>query len=140
MSLGYLITTQLDIIYNKENIQKTIEVGTKNLYFKYYQIDYSSMNCTGKLLSINETVNYIYLSKFDPTMNIVLVEVEKSYFFLSFSQDYVHLTISFFNFFLPWSKKFIDDDTPDIDIARYIKLMLDLTSQYKILNLKVEKD
>jgi hypothetical protein len=138
MSLGYSVTVRISMNYAEQNIYLIMKNGISKFNFKYYLIDYIKLNCIGRELNLEEAVEVLINGTPDETLNCIVAKYQDTHFFLHFINEHYYLTIMFSTFFNPWVRSY--DGGEDVDISRYISLMLDLVEDYKILELKAEKD
>ncbi len=145
MSRLYSITAVINLKFNEK---KLLEVLTKSkeLGWKIYKPNWE-INDPFKLEELDLKAALLrILEKPKNDINGLELRVEDMFFAVYFQRNHLEIGLTFcgFNYF-PWMRKFKYDDyddeyDEDIDIARYLRLMLDLIEDYKILELRVEKD
>lgn len=141
MSLGYSIASELDLAYTSENIQTILEIG-QGLGILYYKSNENSDNFFDITLlpSVTNAVNYLLYEKENEydSLHYVTAKLEETIFNFHILND-AKIIIMFNGLGFAWSKKFIGQEKPDLDIQRYTKLMLDIIKDFKIKSLVVEK-
>jgi hypothetical protein len=141
MSRVYSIVTVIDLEFNKDNIKKILLKGER-LGFKYYESNFNLINQPEKLkkFSVDQANEYVStIIKDDP--NGLEVQIENMFFSFFFYKKFDEIKLHFFGFdYLPWMKTFKPNGEEDIDINKYLKLMLDLVEEYRLLELKIEKN
>ena len=140
MSLGYSISCTVDLQHTAENIGIVLRNGSKKFLFEYYLIDYKKLDCAGAKLSVEEAVDALIQGTPDETMSCIIVKYENTHFFFHTLNNSSFLQIMFSGFFNPSVKIYVYSKSENVDIARYVHLMLGLLEDYEILELKVEND
>jgi hypothetical protein len=137
MSLGYSITTIIDVVYIPKNIESVLVKGLE-LGFSYYEYSLGMIEINGPSLSIKEALHSILDDKTKSKLYCIVAKVNDTYTTIDFIAQNGNLLLMFSDFTYPWLKKF--DGTDEIDIGRYAKIMLDLVQDYKILHMSIEKN
>lgn len=135
MSRTYLISTRLDAEFNESNIQAVLERGLPEslIYYKYMDED-------GTPLNINEATDSAFKGDKDWDVNTLAIKVEDTYAKLIFSMDKNNMmNVMLSGLSHLWFRKFKNGDE-DIDVARYAKVLLNLTQDFKILEMNIDKD
>lgn len=132
MSWKYSITIKLDAAFIDETIKTILCHGSS--YVVYYKFG----NEEGYKLSPEEATQWI-LSQHDINFHTLLAKINGIYTDLNFLNHNGLITILLSGISHENLKKF-KYDHEDIDIASYIKILLDLTQDFRILALDVRKD
>lgn len=138
MSLGYSISTSIDLIYIEKSIESILAKGLQ-LGFNYYEYSLGMVEVNGPSLNIKEALHSILIDKTQSKLYCIVVQYNDTYFTMDFISQNGNILLMFSDFTYPWLKKF-DDGEDDIDIGRYAKILLDLVQDFKILEMKIEKD
>lgn len=130
MSNAYSISVMLDAIYNEENIQIILSRGSHHItYFKLADKD-------GVALTPNEAALALFAARNEPTLHAITLKIEETYLNLHCYMENNLLHVMFTDFSQQWLKIFFNGNK-DIDVARYVKVLLDLTQDFRILTLNV---
>ena len=140
MSLGYHISVHLLLPYNQKNIELFLQRGVRNLGFIYFKIDYTNLDALGSVINTSQALELINKGYPDEIMHCVIAKHLNSHFFLHFINDSNNITIMFSGFFNPATKTDNYTQEEDINISMYMRLMLDLVDEYRIMQLNVEKN
>ena len=139
MSLGYSLVATLDAKYEFDTIKFLLEKG-QALGCTYYTFneDMDHYFDIKPLFSSIETANYLFYKKDNEydSSHCITVKVDTTVFNLHILND-TKILIMFNCLVNKWSKKFLFQEEPDIDIQRYSKLMLGFIEDFKIINFKV---
>ncbi len=137
MSLGYSVSINLNIDFNKNNIEIFLKKGINKLDFTYYSVDYKRIDCLGAPITLNEALDIIIQNRSDE--NFIIVKYSNFHFFLHYINYGNSLGIMFSNFFNSILNEYENDEN-NIDIRRYISLMLALSEEVRIIELHAQKD
>lgn len=138
MSLGYSITVIIDAKYNNQNILHLLKKGHEH-NFTYHQFILGETNIHTPSLSSEDATNSVLHGLPEDNLHCLTLQIQNTHAILHFLDDGVHMMIMLSGLSHLWSKKFIDG-YEDIDIARYTKALLDLVSDFRILEMRIEKD
>lgn len=137
MSLGYDVFVKVKKDYNRQNIKDILDKG-KQIGFVYYKYISIPLEIYSLPLSIDDAVNNV-MEENEDGLQCLTVQINSTYSTLHI-MDYGYLSLMLANFYYPWLKKFEEENDQDVDIGRYAKVMLDLVSDFKIIEMKIEKD
>ncbi len=138
MSLSYSILTRIDAKYNSKNIKSILNKGHEH-HFIYYQFVLGEMNIASPELSPEEATNSVIRGLPEDDMHCLTVQILNTYATLHFWNNGTQMVIMLSGLSQIWSKIF-EDGNEDIDVARYAKALLDLVSDFKILEMHIEKN
>lgn len=139
MSKTYFIDLEIDACHSTETIKKILQEGESLgcTYFlpNFFEVDPSTL----QKLSVGEATNIIALGKkvSDDMIQFIVIKKMNTFFYLFILPTPLHTEISITHFLYPLLRNFDDDE--DIDIAHYIKILLDISRKFKVLNLNVYK-
>lgn len=137
MSLGYSVVAKLNANYQESHIRDILRRGAE-LGIGYHDFSLGLMSYSSPELEINEATRLVLKGAPDD-LHCLTISVQETYATLHFLNDEGYLLIMFSGLSHLWSKKYFDGDE-GIDIARYVKTLLDLVDNFRVLELRVEKD
>jgi len=142
MSQVYSISAVIDLKFTERNIFAVLLKGI-TLGLRYYEPNFRTDDPFNlQELSLDQAV-VSASTILANDINVLEARLENTFFsmYCIKNAQRIEITFSGFNYF-PWMRKFKYDDEydEDLDIPRYLKLMLDLIEDYKILELHVQKD
>lgn len=140
MSKIYSINTIIDLEFDVKNIHEFLTRG-KNLGFQYHLSNFHINDPIElKAITIDETCTLL-MQQTKNLITSIQVNSEDTFFTLYIQSNYQGTEVSFSGFhYYPWIRKFDHRDTEDIDIFRYLQLLLKLIEPYRIISLNVEKE
>lgn len=133
MSQRYSIIIGLDAPYNEETIRSVLEKGL------HFDIKYRKfMDYGGQLLDIKEAIKWC-LEEDEIDVHCLATQINGIYTNLHFMNvdGSVRIILSDISY---ERLKLFKNGAEDIDIASYAKTMIDLVDDYRILEMKIEKD
>lgn len=137
MSKDILIWARIDASYQEKNIKNILKKGSK-LGFTYYKFILGEMNVGSEPLSIDAATQSVLAGDPDGGLHCLTIQIQDTYATLHFLNNEI-LSVMLSGLSHLWSKTFVDG-SEDIDVARYAKMLLDLVSDFKILEMHIEKD
>ncbi len=137
MSRTYSLDTKIDTSFNSDSVSKILKTG-ETLGFIYREFTINGSDPSLPKLTPMEAMGAVFLNKKENAMACIFLQIEDTYLTLHFL-DSEKLIVMFSGLSQIWSKTFEDGDE-DIDVARYAKALLDLVSDFKILEMHIEKD
>lgn len=135
MSLGYSIITELYKEYSRQNIIEILKKG-ELLGITYYEFVPGEYEIRTLPFSAEEAATYILHNTKDTPW--IIGKINDTQITIHFMNFPLGIALMFNNFTYPWIKIF--NNTQEIDIVKYTKLMLDFVENYEIIKLVVEKD
>lgn len=139
MSLGYAISTVIDLQYNPINIQKILEKGAY-LEFLYYTFTFEDVDLSKKIPLSLEVAASLIFNGIPDQMHCVFAQKQEMYFNLYILKESDNTTIVFHGFKNAWYRAQSNPEDYDLDLVRYTRLMLDLIEEYRLIELEVKKD
>lgn len=136
MALEYFLDACIDTYLNRESIEYILKKGA-HLGMKYYAVNQGYDAFKRYNLDINEIVSKEFSHELEN--KLIPVQFKDTFFIMHFINDIIATRIIFTSLSPNWSKTF-PDGTNDLDMARYIRLMLDLINDYKIRSFVAEKE
>ena len=134
MSWNYSITIRIDAPYTEGVIQDILEKAPK-----LDIICYKHMDEEGIPLNAKDAAHSVFQAANDSEIHCVDAKVQGIYVALHFIENYGQVTVMFSGISYERIKKF-KYDHEDIDIAFYAKTLLDLTQDFRILEMHINKD
>lgn len=139
MSQIYSIDATLKTKYSVENIRALIIHGSK-IGFIYSKIDSKIIDPNQYIkLSEDEAVREIFIPDISIIPNTISVQFNDTFFSLHILNNDDKILAMFSSFSYPWHYKENNIETEELDLIRYIQLMLKLIEGYQLINLIVEK-
>ena len=140
MSLGYSIDAIIELKYTENNIKKILE-SAKKIGFKLITPLEGDPE-KGLELDLEAALKVILNKTNAKELSIITLKVGDSFFDLHF-MDRININLMFYNFKYPFYRTYKVDFgelSEDLDVHKYVRIMLDLVADYKILKLQVDKD
>lgn len=134
MSLGYSIDVNINAPFNEENVKSILERGTER-HFIYYKF----MVYEGKKLNLSDATRLVFDGDPDYDVHCLSTKIENEYINLHFINSGGLITVMISGISHDATKKF-KNDIEDIDVAKYAKILLDITQNFQILSINIEKD
>lgn len=132
MSREYRISVEIDAKFTQDNIGKILSRGSC-IGFVYYKF----LTYSGEPLNLQQATLFSYKGDQDYEVRSITINFKDTYADLTFSSnENILITVSGLSDL--WSKDFKENET-DIDVARYIKILLDLIYDFRIISMVVEK-
>lgn len=138
MSKDYSIKIIIDVDYDVNNISKILARGSENLKFAYYKPDLMQYD-PALLEQINPLQGLRKLSDFKDRQIFLVVNYERTFFFLHCDKEINGISIIINHFSYPWYRVFENNKLEDIDIAQYLRIIINWIEPYRIISLLVEK-
>lgn len=136
MSLGYDISIKLKQSYNNQSVQEVLARGS-SLGFVYYKYTWGTLNIDLSPMNIQEAAANV-MKENEDGLQCLTLQINDTYATLHIRNDFGYLSLMLTTFYYPWTREY--EDGLDVDIGRYAKVMLDLVSDFKIIEMKIEKD
>lgn len=139
MSQRYFFDCIIDRDFEKSSISEILIKGLE-LGFTYlkpnFDVDLS------QILEINEAIDIIYEGTIvdNDLVNFLIVKCNDTYFYLHIKNNKPEIEISFSFLLLPWQRIFEQHNIEDVDVNRYILLLLNLAEKYRIFSLIAKKE
>lgn len=134
MSRRYSIIIQLDASYNRETIENILAKGLK-LKMEYNKF----MDCGGQLLDVKSAADWCLEEDNGFDVHCLEAKIAGIYTHLHFINQSGDVRVMLSGISCERLKQF-KNGAEDIDIASYAKVMIDLIDDYRILEMKIEKD
>jgi len=138
MSLDYSIAIGLNAKFSKENIKLILDRGN-SLGFNYHKYIWGEINIDSPSLNQNDAISAIYQSAEEIHMHVITITYKDTYFdlhFISLDND-LRMMLPWLN---PLWSKIYANGQEDIDVDRYIKLLLDIVYDYQIVDFRIYND
>lgn len=141
MSRTYSISALIDCEFNEKNIADILSEG-KILGLRYYEYDLEIDPFLLPEINISEaTRKTSKLTQNFDNPNAINARIDDSFFIIFFSNKSGLIEIAFFGFDnIHWTRIFKYDGKEDLDIKQYLRFLLSLIKDYKIVSLHVNKD
>ncbi len=143
MSRVYSLEAIINMDYSSSNIEKLLQKGYDSLHFQYFKPNFSVFDISEHdIISTKAAVNIILNGAFidDDLVNFLVVKIDDIYFNLHIIREGGDISSISFGALGDPHLKIFENGIVDLDVTRYIKIMLDFTENYRILNLLVEKN
>jgi hypothetical protein len=123
----------------EDNLKKILEQG-ETLGFVYYQYVWGETSFANSLTTSTATKLLIKGDEdTDMPIHCLNVKVQDSYLILHYIKDNDDLSLMLSGLSDKWSQKYLEIGS-DIDIARYTKLMINLTEMFQIKEMQITAD
>jgi|SRR5579862_2118473 len=131
MSITYTARVKLDAQYSPANMLHILHEGTA-IDFVYYQY----MSSNEPVTDLVKAVDTFLSTDSDSDDRLINIVFQDTNFFISFlNSDDEKLKVSMVAFGPPWRTDF-RDNTRMVNLARYIRLLLQLCKDFVVLELK----